>query len=82
MALISHYWIKPFFLDLQAKLTKKQMAETEMGDEVYEYRFMLKLKHVVILIAVTLILPLIIAILVLNSFGNKIDDDFKEEVVL
>jgi len=53
-----------------------------MGDEVYEDRYMLKYKHLVIVVFFTLVLPLFIAYLVLDSFDDDVDDDFKSEVVL
>ncbi len=58
------------------------MDRTALGDEVYEYRYMLRLKHVVLVIVMTLVLPLILAIFVLNSYGDEIDEDFKTEVIL
>lgn len=58
------------------------MDQTALGDEVYEYRYMLRLKHVAFVIALTLVLPLILAIFVLNSYGDEIDEDFKSEVIL
>ena len=82
MAMVSHFWVKPFFIELQARLTKKQIAETSMGDEVYEDRYTLRPKHLAIVIALTLVLPLLVAYLVLDSFGDDIDSDFKEEVIL
>ncbi len=58
------------------------MDQTALGDEVYEYRYMLRGKHVAIVIVLTLVLPLILAIFVLNSYGDEIDEDFKTEVIL
>ena len=77
VAMVGHFWVKPFFIDLQARLTKKQIAETSMGDEVYEDRYMLKIRHLALVILFTLILPLGIAYLVLDSFDGEVDDDFK-----
>ena len=34
VALIANYWVKHYFIDLQERLTKKQIAEAENGDEV------------------------------------------------
>ena len=76
-AMVGHFWVKPFFIDLQARLTKKQIAETSMGDEVYEDRYMLKIRHLALLLLFTLILPLGIAYLVLDSFDGEVDADFK-----
>ena len=77
VAMVGHFWVKPFFIDLQARLTKKQIAETSMGDEVYEDRYMLKIRHLALVILFTLILPLGIAYLVLDSFDGEVDADFK-----
>ena len=77
VAMVGHFWVKPFFIDLQARLTKKQIAETSMGDEVYEDRYMLKIRHLALLLLFTLILPLGIAYLVLDSFDGEVDADFK-----
>ena len=77
VAMVGHFWVKPFFIDLQARLTKKQIAETSMGDEVYEDRYMLKIRHLALVIFFTLILPLGIAYLVLDSFDGEVDADFK-----
>ena len=70
LAMVSHFWVKPLFIDLQARFTKKQIAETSMGDEVYEDRYMLKIRHLVLVILFTLILPLGISYLVLDSFDG------------
>ena len=70
LAMISHFWLKPVFLDLQARLTKKQMTETELGDEVYEDRYMLRVKHLLLVLFLTLVIPLIVAVIVLKSFGD------------
>ena len=43
---------------------------------------MLRFKHLFFVIIFTLILPITIAILVLDSYGDNIDDDFKEQVIL
>lgn len=82
VALILNFWLKPFFLDLQRRLTKKKIAETYSGEEVYEDRYIVTPKHVLIIIALTLVLPLTIACLVLQSQAEEIDDDFKTEVIL
>ena len=58
------------------------MAETFAGDEVYQHRYMLRFKHLFFVIIFTLIVPITLAILVLDSYGDNIDDDFKEQVVL
>ena len=48
-----------------------------MGDEVYEDRYMIRFKHLGVVLTLTLLLPILIACMVLNSFGDHIDDDFK-----
>ena len=58
------------------------MAETYEGEEVYEDRYMLKSKYLLFVVILTVLLPFIIAYMVLKSFGDDIDDDFKEEVIL
>ena len=82
MAIILYFWVKSFFINLQSRLTKKQMGVSHQGDEVYEDRYMLRFKHLIIVILLTLVLPLAIAVYVLNSFGEEIDEDFKDEVIL
>jgi len=82
LALILHFWVKPFFVELQARLTKKTIAETHQGDEVYEDRYMLRWKHVFLVVLLTLVLPVAVAFAVLDSFHGEIDDDFKTEVIL
>ena len=82
LAVIGHYWLQPWFLELQSKLMKKCMTETEHGDEVYEDRYNLCFKHFVAIFVCTLALPVCIAVLVLESFHGEIDDDFKMEVIL
>ena len=58
------------------------MAETYHGDEVYEDRYMLRIRHLLLVVLFTLIVPITIAIFVLNSFNGEIDEDFKSEVIL
>ena len=58
------------------------MAETFAGDEVYQDRYMLRFKHLFFVIFFTLILPMTVAVLVLDSYDDQIDDDFKEQVIL
>lgn len=82
LALILHFWMKPSFLNLQSRLTKKQMDVSYQGDEVYEDRYMLRFKHLLIIILLTLVLPLVLAVAVLDSFGDDIDEDFKDEVIM
>ena len=53
-----------------------------MGEEVYEDRYMLRFRHFFLVIVLTSLLPLFIAYLVLDSYGDSIDDDFKSEVIL
>ena len=43
---------------------------------------MLRPRHLVFVTIFTLLLPVGLAVLVLKSYGDSIDDDFKEEVVL
>lgn len=66
-ALILHFWIKPIILDMQHRLTKKQIAETYSGEEVYEDRYIIKPRHVLVVTAATLATPLLIALLILES---------------
>ena len=65
LAFIMHYWIKPYFIDLQSRFTKKQSSETSLGDKVYEDRYMLNYRHLAVLAIVTLVLPLAMAYLLL-----------------
>ena len=58
------------------------MDVSHQGDEVYEDRYMLRFKHLIIVILLTLVMPLIIAVMVLDSFGEDIDEDFKDEVIM
>ena len=48
-----------------------------MGDEVYEDRYILRFKHFTFVIAFTFVLPFVVAFMVLNSFNDNVDDDFK-----
>jgi len=82
MAMILHFWVKPMFINLQSNLTKKQMAENYQGDEVFEDRYILKFRHVMLVLLSTVIMPLFLAGIVLDSYDNTIDDDFKNEVIL
>ena len=82
LAMIMHFWVKPYFIDLQSKLTKKQIAESEHGDEVYEDRYMLRPRHFVLILLLTCVLPITVSVFVLKSFGDEIDEDFKSEVIL
>ena len=82
IAMILNSWIKPFFLDLQQRFTKKQMAESNTGDEVYEDRFILKGKHFAFVLIFTFIFPLATSAAVLNSYGDHIDGDLKTQVTL
>lgn len=81
-AMILNSWIKPFFLDLQQRFTKKQMAESNTGDEVYEDRYILKGKHFAFVLIFTFIFPLATSGAVLNSYGDHIDGDLKTQVIL
>lgn len=82
LAMILHFWVRPAFIYLPSRLTKKRMAETYAGDQVYEDRYRLRWFQMTIVALVTLVLPLIIAVMVLNSYGDEIDEDFKDEVIL
>jgi len=53
-----------------------------MGDEVYEDRYMLRLRHLVLVVVFSCLIPLVIAWVMLNSYDDSIDEDFKEEVLL
>ena len=58
------------------------MAETYQGDEVYQDRYLIKAKHVFVVVMLTLVVPFCIAIVVLNSFNGEIDENFIQEVIL
>lgn len=81
-AVILHFWVRPAFLYLPSRLTKKQMAETYAGDEVYEDRYMLRWRQLIVIALVTFVLPFIIAVMVLNSYHGSIDRDFTDEIIL
>lgn len=53
-----------------------------MGDEVYEDRYMLRYRHLGLVVVTTFLLPLLVACLMLNSFANSMDQDFKSEAIL
>ena len=58
------------------------MAENYQGDEVFEDRYILKVRHVMLVLLFGVIIPLCLAWIVLDSYENTIDDDFKSEVIL
>ena len=59
------------------------MAESYTGEEVYEDRYMLRVKHVLLVVLFSLVLPLAIAAVVLHSFREDyVDADLKSEVIL
>ena len=58
------------------------MGENYDGDEVYEDRYIVGFKFIALVVIVTLIFPMIIAVAVINSYGDEIDEDFKSEVIL
>ena len=76
-AVIFNYFVKPAFIYLPSHLLP--LNQIHQGEDVLNQdRYMLRCKHLIFVALFTFVLPITIAVIVLISFGDEIDGDFKE----